>query len=82
MYPQGASPYGVLDLAGNVWEWCLKERHTSENMQVTGRVDRVVRGGCWGYDLTLARSTSVNHYDPGWLSYNIGFRVVCSAPIE
>ncbi|NBC47386.1 MAG: SUMF1/EgtB/PvdO family nonheme iron enzyme [Gammaproteobacteria bacterium] len=25
IYPQGASPEGVLDLAGNVWEWCLNE---------------------------------------------------------
>ena len=30
LYPHAASPYGVLDLAGNVWEWCLNEYERSD----------------------------------------------------
>jgi hypothetical protein len=44
MYPGGASSHGVLDLAGNVWEWCLT-RYDEPRKEAAGDARRVVRGG-------------------------------------
>ncbi len=45
-FPDGASPYGVLDMSGNVSEWCLNKHDKPEQVQVDSSNDRrVLRGG-------------------------------------
>jgi hypothetical protein len=50
LYPQGASAQGVLDLAGNTWEWCLNKFDTPSDVSAGGDARRVVRGGSWNDD--------------------------------
>ncbi|MCL4862170.1 MAG: SUMF1/EgtB/PvdO family nonheme iron enzyme [Caldilineaceae bacterium] len=82
MYPQGASPYDVLDLSGNVWEWCLNEYEHPDRIQEAGDASRVLRGGSWLDHLVDAAAPvrSRNLLDPRLDYY--GFRVVvCSVPV-
>ena len=61
-YPQGASPYGLLDCSGNVWEWTssiykaypYQANDGRENLTATE--NRVLRGGSWDNDARLTRA--------------------------
>ena len=44
---KGDSSFGVVDMAGNVWEWCLTDYDKKTNYNNTGTTYRVLRGGSW-----------------------------------
>jgi len=47
-YPEGASPFGVMDMSGNLWEWCLNDYSQPRTIDVNAQAEcRVLRGGSW-----------------------------------
>ena len=86
-YPAGASQYGALDMAGNVWEW-VNDWYQEDYYTVspynnpqgpqTGS-SKVLRGGSWGNDWGHLRVALRSGSNPPDQYYNIGFRCV-SAP--
>ncbi|MEL7356932.1 MAG: formylglycine-generating enzyme family protein [Cyanobacteria bacterium J06560_6] len=84
-----ANAFGLCDMHGNVWEWC--QDHWHKNYQdapadgsawLTDEEDaiRIQRGGSWLFNPWLCRSAYRRHLKPDGRSYNVGFRVSCSAP--
>ncbi|WP_060687086.1 SUMF1/EgtB/PvdO family nonheme iron enzyme [Ardenticatena maritima] len=65
-YPDGATPEGVLDLAGNVWEWTA----TTEEGQA------IAKGGSWFEPAEAARTWERLYADPVRGYDDVGFRVV------
>jgi formylglycine-generating enzyme required for sulfatase activity len=86
-YPLGASPYGALDMAGNVWEWVNDwydpNYYHGQNLWInppgpSTQSGRVLRGGSWADSAIVTRSTLRLGYYPmdGYAYY--GFRCATS----
>jgi len=80
-YPQGASPFGVMDLSGNVWEWCLNEYLNATVNIISNNHPRSLRGGSW-YNFDHGARTPYRDFNsPDGRDNSYGFRVMCSAPV-
>jgi formylglycine-generating enzyme required for sulfatase activity len=86
--PAGDSPYGCVDMAGNVWEWVADwyDGHYSAISSVSSPVgpqsgnSRVMRGGAWDGDVAYIRSASRYYLTPTNRYDLLGFRCVAASP--
>ncbi len=86
----GQSPYGALDMAGNVIEW-TSTPYTSRALRTMPAKDppdahrpkawHVVRGGSWGSYSTQCRAAMRRAWKPGFAGHTIGFRCAASGPL-
>ncbi|MCI0708569.1 MAG: SUMF1/EgtB/PvdO family nonheme iron enzyme [Chloroflexi bacterium] len=78
---KGDSPFGVVDMAGNVWEWTNLESETAQPVDTEDtNVKRVIRGGSW-YDNNIAtfHVTYGLGFSPDARGFGIGFRCARSS---
>jgi formylglycine-generating enzyme required for sulfatase activity len=83
----GANGYGLYDMAGNVFEWCLDWYGASSYVggasdplgALTGS-NRVLRGGSWDFNANVARCSNRSSFSPGVTSFSYGFRPARGRP--
>lgn len=85
-FPSGASVYGVLDIAGNVWEWVSSLAQGYPYSATDGRENptpmgkRIMRGGSWFDTPASLRTADRYEFDQTYTGLNTGFR--CALPIQ
>jgi formylglycine-generating enzyme required for sulfatase activity len=87
-----ANAWGLHDMHGNVWEWCLDHWHNSyegapsdgsawldpvQSEEEDKKKHRLLRGGSWVRDPGSCRSACRGRFGPDGASSHVGFRVVC-----
>jgi formylglycine-generating enzyme required for sulfatase activity len=84
-FPLGASPFGIEDMAGNVWEWChdfLEPYRGVARVNPRGPTSgakRVHRGGSWKSRFSNLRTTARGANVPNFSCNDLGFRIACEA---
>ncbi len=81
-YPAGISPYGALDMAGNVWQWVVDwydknyyvNSPTRNPTGPTSGDSHVLRGGSWNFRAQSARAACRSWNAPGFRYVSISFR--------
>ena len=68
--PQGDSSYGVVDMAGNIWEWTDSDYNSSS---------KIVCGGAWLGNVSFVHSSNRYSNNRDNLSSSVGFRCVLSS---
>jgi formylglycine-generating enzyme required for sulfatase activity len=87
-FPSGASPYGALDMAGNVWEWVAdwydEDYYSASPYEnptgLSSGIERTQRGGAWIDNESWVRTTVRHATPPGTRADDLGFR--CALPAE
>jgi sulfatase modifying factor 1 len=73
-YPDGASPFGILDLAGNVWEW-TSAAYCPYDKPDCGDARKVIRGGAWNNLVpSFVRAQDRSREAANARNDNVGFR--------